>query len=75
MEEKDKNNLTYIMSLNDHDFDLWLDTIDYEDVEYAMRLIRQHRQELVEQEIELELQLDNMDLSQAQEILSRISKK
>jgi hypothetical protein len=71
MNAYDKNNLKFIMSLTDDQFDDWMDTIDYDEFEYAVRLIRQSRQELLEQEVELELSQDKMSLKDANQVLSR----
>ena len=58
-----------MLSLDDQEFDEWMQTISDDDVEYAIELIQSHRLQLAEQEQDLEEQ--EMDLSQAQTFLAK----
>lgn len=53
MNEHDRNNLRYIMSLNDFDFDSWAMELSNDDISYAIEIIQQARLDLIEQEEKL----------------------
>lgn len=72
MNQKDRKNLQFILSMNDQDFEQWVQELPLDDVDYALGLLRKHRQELSEAQIELELTIDEVSLQQAQEVLQRI---
>lgn len=46
MNKWDSDNLKFIMSLSVKDFDAWYESLDNDDVEYAMELIKQARAEV-----------------------------
>lgn len=46
MNDYDRNNLQFIMSLDEKQFDEWYTSISDDDVEYALELIQQARLEL-----------------------------
>lgn len=69
MNPYDLNNLSYIMSLNNEQFDEWMLTVSDDDINYAIELIQARRAELIEQEHQL-LE-DVVDVTQAQTILKK----
>ena len=46
MNKHDSDNLKFIMSLNEKQFDEWYAAIDLDDVDYALELMKQARLEL-----------------------------
>lgn len=46
MNKWDSDNLKFIMSLSVKDFDAWYESLDSDDVEYALELIKQARAEV-----------------------------
>ena len=46
MNDWDKNNLNFIMSLNSADFDEWYESLSQDDLDYAMELLKQARTEV-----------------------------
>lgn len=75
MNKKDRDNLNYIMSLDDEQFDIWLESIHQDDIDYAMELIRQARSEYLLEEMELMELTDSDDHTEAKNIIRRIMKK
>ena len=53
MNPHDRNNLNYIMNLNDCDFDSWAMELSNDDISYAIEIIQQARLDLIEQEEKL----------------------
>lgn len=47
MNDWDKNNLNFIRSLNEQQFDEWASTLPEDDVDYAVELIQRARMELM----------------------------
>jgi hypothetical protein len=71
MNDWDKNNLAYMQSLNEEQFDEWMLELSEQDVSYAINLIQQARVETCVQEAEL---FDNVEsLADARQVLSRIA--
>ena len=50
MNPHDRDNLNYIMSLNDEEFDSWALGMPDDDIKYAIEIIQAARLELAEQE-------------------------
>ena len=48
MNDYDRNNLNFIMSLNGDEFEEWASGISDDDIEYAIELIQKARVEMVE---------------------------
>lgn len=74
MNKWDRNNLDYLMSLSEEEFDEFMASVPDEDIEYAIELIQTRRAEnLVELEElrDIVFKEDGMDLSQAQTVLAR----
>jgi hypothetical protein len=71
MNDWDKNNFTYMQSLDTEQFDAWALTLSDDDIEYAAGLYRQARVELAVATIE---KFDDVeDLGDAQSVLRRIA--
>lgn len=69
MNDRDQNNLNYIMSLTETQFDEWMLEVSNDDINYAIELIQARRAELIEQEHEL---LENeLDVSEAAALLKK----
>jgi hypothetical protein len=73
MNPYDLNNLSYIMSLNNEQFDEWMLSISDDDVNYAIEIIQARRAELIEKEHDLIE--DMLDVTEAQSILSKFTLK
>ena len=70
MNEWDRDNLDFILNTTDESFEEWLDQADDSDIDYALKLIRIAKAELLTQEIEL---LDNVDnTAEANSLIDRI---
>ena len=50
MNDYDRNNLLFILELDESEFDEWVNTIPDDDVEYAIELVTRYRQELIQKE-------------------------
>ena len=73
MNKHDRDNLSFILSLDPQGFDQWMKEISIDDVEYALELLIQHRAELCVQEVELLDQVD--DLTEATQVINFIRSK
>ena len=72
MNDHDRNNLRFIMSLDDEQFDVWSENIADDDIRYAIELIQQARLELAEQECNLlEFDLVDSDFAEARAVLNK----
>ena len=72
MNDHDRNNLRFIMSLDDDQFDAWSENIANDDIQYAIELIQQARLELAEQEQNLlEFDLFDSDFAEARAVLEK----
>lgn len=72
MNDHDRNNLRFIMSLDDEQFDVWSENIADDDIQYAIELIQQARLELAEQECNLlEFDLVDSDFAEARAVLNK----
>lgn len=69
MNPHDLNNVRYIMSLTDDQFNEWADTLTDDDLSYAMEILRAARVENIRQELDLLDEVEN--LSEAQDVLSK----
>jgi hypothetical protein len=73
MNDWDRNNLHFIMSLTPEQFDEWYSSISQDDVEYAIEIIRQARSETVVKMAEIFD--DAEDLSLARSVLANFTLK
>ncbi len=70
MNPYDLNNLNYIMSLTDDEFDEWMMTIGDDDISYAIELIQLRRAEL-DSEV-MDIVDDITDFTEANSVINRI---
>lgn len=71
MNDYDRSQLNYIMSLDDQQFELWAMSIPTDDIQYAIELIQAARLESAILEQELLDQLDDSDLAEANAVLKK----
>jgi len=71
MNDYDRSQLNYIMSLDDQQFELWAMSIPTDDIQYAIELIQAARLESAIQEQELLDQLEDSDLAEANAVLKK----
>jgi hypothetical protein len=70
MNPYDLNNLNYIMSLTDDEFDVWMMTIGDDDISYAIELIQLRRAELDSEA--MNIMDDITDFTEANSVINRI---
>jgi hypothetical protein len=70
MNDWDRNNLNFIMGLEESGFDEWMDQADNDDIEYALQLIRMAKTELMVQEMEFTDEISNY--AEAAQLIERI---
>jgi hypothetical protein len=70
MNPNDLKNLEYIKSLNEEEFDEWMETLAADDVAYAIELLQAARANLIMMEVELADEVE--ELTEAQEVLAAI---
>jgi hypothetical protein len=70
MNPYDLNNLNYIMSLTDDEFDEWMMTIGDDDISYAIELIQLRRAELDSEA--MNIMDDITDFTEANSVINRI---
>jgi hypothetical protein len=73
MNDWDKNNLDFIMSLSSKEFDAWYECLDDDDIKYAMELLAQARAEVADHLTSLKEEV--VDLSQAKKVLCKYTLK
>ena len=72
MNKHDRDNLQFIISLNDEQFDDWASEMTDDDIQYAIEILQAARMELVEQEQALmEYDLVDSDLVEARAVLQK----
>lgn len=71
MNEHDKDNLSFILSLNGKALEEWYDTLSKDDIEYAMELLREARS-LISVHV-LEINDDVEDVTEAAAILKKFT--
>ena len=72
MNKHDRDNLQFIISLNDEQFDDWASEMTDDDILYAIEILQAARMELVEQEQALmEYDLVDSDLVEARAVLQK----
>jgi hypothetical protein len=70
MNDWDKDNLHFLLTVSSEVFEDWLAQADEDDIEYAMELIQQAKSELILQKMEI---LDDVeDTTDAKSILQKI---
>lgn len=73
MNDHDLNNIRYIMSLDEHQFDEWMSKVGDDDINYAIEIIQARRIELMMEEALLNDEVE--DLSEAQKVLTKFTLK
>ncbi len=71
MNDHDKDNYEYIMSLSEEDYDMFLETASEDDLNYLQELMDQKKVELQMNIHEFEDKLASIDVSQAQQFLRK----
>jgi len=71
MNKWDRNNFTYMQSLDSKQFDAWAAALSDDDVDYAVSLYRQARAELIEKTDQDSEEM--LDVSQALSLLQQIA--
>lgn len=70
MNKRDRDNLKFLMAIDEKTFDDWMNHADDDDIEYALQLIKIAKVELLSKQIEL---IDEVkDFSDAKEVIERI---
>lgn len=70
MNDWDKDNLNFLLTISSEVFEDWLSQADEDDIEYAMELLREAKSELIVQKMEI---LDDVDdTSDAKSVLQKI---
>jgi hypothetical protein len=73
MNDWDKDNLNFLLTISSETFEDWLSQADEDDVEYAIELLRAAKSELIVQQMEV---LDTVqDTSTANNFIDQIRKK
>lgn len=79
MNDWDRNNLNFLMSLKTQaDWDEWLETVNEDDVLYALELIRTELSAVNVQMMELQEEAQNevgLDCSEAMSFINRVKKE
>jgi hypothetical protein len=73
MNDRDKNNLQFILSLDEEGFEDWYVTLDQDDMDYAMELLQQARTEVALQIASLHDDIE--DVSDAKSVLKQFTLK
>jgi hypothetical protein len=73
MNDKDMSNILYILNRSQEELEIWWHSMDPEDQEYAMWIIKTYREELVRMQETYEelVPLDEEDLSIAKNYLKK----
>lgn len=71
MNKHDRDNLNYIMGLDDEQFDEWADSATDDDIRYALEILKTARVERMVQEQELLDLITNSDLTEARAVLQK----
>jgi hypothetical protein len=73
MNEHDRKNLEFLLGADQDTMQDWYSKVSEDDVEYALELLQLANTELMLKEIELEETQQDLDLSQAQALLSQFT--
>ena len=75
MNKRDRDNLNFILSLNEEQFDDWMESLEEDDLNYAIELIRTARTENLLKEMDLMEETNSDKFTQAKYIIDRIRNK
>ena len=73
MNDKDMNNILFILNRSHEELEIWWNSMDQEDKEYAMWIIKEYRKELVRMQETYDdfLPSDKEDLTLAKDYLKK----
>lgn len=72
MNEHDRQNVNFIMSLSDYEFEDWAVELSEDDIKYAVELIKQRRLELMDQEDALmNAEAEGNNFAEARDVLKK----
>jgi hypothetical protein len=69
MNDHDRNNLNFLLTVSPEVFDDWMDQADEDDIDYAIELLRMRKSELNLKELELSDGVE--DTTQANQVLRK----
>lgn len=72
MKKKDRDNLKFIMSCSNEQFDEWMENATPEDIDYALEIIRLAKSELILEQMELEEVCETDEFTEAMKVINRI---
>ena len=75
MNEWDRDNLNFILSADESEFEAWLSQLSKDDVIYALELFARHRNEIVVAEMELLESTEELDCTEALSFINRVKEK
>ena len=73
MNEHDRSNVNFIMSLNERQFDEWASDLTDDDIEYAIEIIKLARAELDLEKMLLDTEHEVEDLTLAKQFLQKFT--
>mgnify|MGYP006286334963 CR=1 FL=1 len=73
MNEHDRSNVNFIMSLNERQFDEWASDLTDDDIEYAIEIIKLARAELDIEKMLLDTEHEVEDLTLAKQFLQKFT--
>ena len=71
MNKRDRENLNFILNINEKAFANWMVQADEDDINYALTLIENHRNELSLKQALLRINDDNIDTTEAKKLLQK----
>jgi hypothetical protein len=71
MNKRDRDNLNFILNINEEAFANWMVQADKDDINYALTLIENHRNELSLKRLLLRYNDDNINTTEAEELLQK----
>jgi hypothetical protein len=75
MNDHDRGNLRFLMTADETAMQEWYNQVSQDDIDYALELLQMANAELTVKEMELAEANEQLDLTQAQVILSRFTLK
>jgi hypothetical protein len=71
MNKRDRDNLNFILNINEEAFANWMVQADKDDINYALTLIENHRNELSLKRLLLRYNDDNINTTEAEQLLQK----
>jgi hypothetical protein len=75
MNDHDRGNLRFLLTADETTMQEWYSQVSQDDIDYALELLQMANAELTVKEMELSEAAEELDLTQAQAILSRFTSK